>query len=887
MDGETNPLDQYEPVEDEVLEEEEEGEDLMENMERDYQPQPHLDNYDAEGIDDDAEEEGDVDAHAARMAAEEELNRRDAKKLRPRRGAVPDFMMEDDDQPRRDEFNRRRKRRSDAGMEEDTAVPLELDIEEAKGRLTEWIAQEQVASEIKRRFRYFLRNYPHGCGRDQAAQEARANHTGVGEDGEGIYMERIRAMAKDNKRSLELDYAHWAEFQPTLSIWLADAPKQMMEYLDEAATEVVEKVFSSEFFDAFKAYGEEYRVHVRVVGLPISDSLRDLRNYHLNCLIRVSGVVTRRTGVFPQLQLIKYDCVKCGYVLGPFAMHTDTAVKPNACPSCTSKGPFEVNSSETVYRDYQKITLQESPGSVPAGRLPRHKEVILTNDLIDCARPGEEVEVTGVYMYGYDASLNVKNSFPVFSTHIEANFVSKREDIYSVHALTDDDKARVIELSRDPRIGERIIKSMAPSIYGHENIKTALALCLMGGVEKSPSPAYRLRGDINVLLLGDPGVAKSQFLKYVEKTAPRAVYTTGKGASAVGLTAAVTRDPITKEWTLEGGALVLADKGVCLIDEFDKMNDQDRVSIHEAMEQQSISISKAGIVTQLQARCAVIAAANPVGGRYDPSKTLAENVELSDPILSRFDVLAVVRDIVDPVNDEKLAQFVVGSHIAAHPVKQARDQEAREAGTLAEAPETSNPVDPDVLPQELLRKYITYAKQHCRPQLQQADYDRILRLYAALRQEAALTHGMPVAVRHLESVVRMSEASARMHLRDYVADYDINVAIKMMVHSFISSQKFTVQQTLERKFSRYLTLPQDYHALLISLLRQALRAVQREQALAGGAGDTQLKISARLLEDKAREYDIADVSSLYGSAMFRNCGFAFDRAHNVITYTST
>ena len=183
--------------------------------------------------------------------------------------------------------------------------------------------------------------------------------------------------------------------------------------------------------------------------------------------------------------------------------------------------------------------------------------------------------------------------------------------------------------------GERIVKSIAPSIYGHENIKTGIALALFGGVEKAPSHSHRLRGDINVLLLGDPGTAKSQFLKYVEKTASRAVYTTGKGASAVGLTAAVHKDPITREWTLEGGALVLADKGVCLIDEFDKMNDQDRVSIHEAMEQQSISISKAGIVTQLQARCSVLAAANPVNGRYDPSKTFADNVELTDPILSR------------------------------------------------------------------------------------------------------------------------------------------------------------------------------------------------------------------------------------------------------------
>lgn len=222
-------------------------------------------------------------------------------------------------------------------------------------------------------------------------------------------------------------------------------------------------------------------------------------------------------------------------------------------------------------------------------------------------------------------------------------------------------------LARDERVRKRIIKSIAPSIYGHEDIKTAIALSLFGGVSKDINHKHRIRGDINVLLLGDPGTAKSQFLKYVEKTAHRSVFATGQGASAVGLTASVRKDPITQEWTLEGGALVLADKGTCLIDEFDKMNDADRTSIHEAMEQQSISISKAGIVTTLQARCAIIAAANPIRGRYNPTIPFQQNVELTEPILSRFDVLCVVKDTVDPVMDELLAKFVVGSHLRSHP----------------------------------------------------------------------------------------------------------------------------------------------------------------------------------------------------------------------------
>src|SRR5258708_14622551 len=341
------------------------------------------------------------------------------------------------------------------------------------------------------------------------------------------------------------------------------------------------------------------------------------------------------------------------------------------------------------------MTLQESPGSIPAGRLPRHREVILLWDLIDSAKPGDEIvrklsltlntnsdisyafqEVTGIYRNNFDAALNVKNGFPVFSTIIEANHINKKEDMFAAFRLTDDDETKIRQLSKDERIAKRIVKSIAPSIYGHSDIKTAIALSLFGGVPKDINKKHRLRGDINVLLLGDPGTAKSQFLKYVEKTAHRAVFATGQGASAVGLTASVRKDPVTREWTLEGGALVLADKGHWLIDELDKMNATDRTSIHEAMEQQTISISKAGIVTTLQARCAIVAAANPQGGRYNGTIPFSQNVELTEPILSRFDILCVVRATVDPAEDQRLANFVVNSHARSHPTLYAPDKDA-------------------------------------------------------------------------------------------------------------------------------------------------------------------------------------------------------------------
>ena len=545
----------------------------------------------------------------------------------------------------------------------------------------------------------------------------------------------------------------------------------------------------------------------------------------MGCLVKVSGVVTRRSPVFPQLKACKYTCTHCSYVLGPFTMGDEEhRMKGVPCPSCQSKGPYLLNTEETIYCNYQKVTLQESPGSVPPGRLPRHKEVILQWDLIDIARPGEEIEVTGTYATTYDSNLNAKSGFPVFATVIEANHVQKREELFSSKMLTDEDRRDIVALSKDPQLIQKIIRSIAPSIYGHDDIKTSIALSMFGGVGKDINGKHRIRGDINVLLLGDPGTAKSQILKYVEKTSPRAVFTTGQGASAVGLTASVRKDPVTREWMLEGGALVLADQGVCLIDEFDKMNDADRTSIHEAMEQQSISISKAGIITSLQARCAVMAAANPIGGRYDGSKPFSENVDLTDPILSRFDCICVVRDLVDPEGDVRLAEFVVESHMRSHPDFPAdAEDDADAAGSAGSA--TAGPIN-----QQLLRKYIMYARQNVRPQLQSIDEEKIKGVYAELRRESA-SGGVSIAVRHIESIIRMAEASARMHLRQTVRSDDVDLAISVLLKSVISSQKYAVKREMERKFGRYLSHRQDVNELLLFHLQRKYREAQQLMSL--------------------------------------------------------
>ncbi|CAN1159255.1 DNA replication licensing factor MCM2 [Linum perenne] len=873
-----------------VEDEDEEGEDLFhDTFMDDYRRMDEHDQYETVGLDDSLEDERDLDQIVQdRRAAELEL---DAREGRTSNRKLPQLLHDLDDDNYRPSKRSRAENgppgdpnspddtdgmHSSPGRSQPGDVPMtdqtddypygeedEFDIYRVQGTLREWVTRDEVRRFIARKLKEFLLTY--------------VNPKSGQEDYE--YVRLINEMVSANKCSLEIDYKQFIYVHPNIAIWLADAPHSVLEVMEEVAKSVV--------FDLHPNYKNIHQtIYVRVTNLPVYDQIRNIRQIHLNTMIRIGGVVTRRSGVFPQLQQVKYDCNKCGAVLGPFFQNSYSEVKVGSCPECQSKGPFTVNVEQTIYRNYQKLTLQESPGIVPAGRLPRYKEVILLNDLIDCARPGEEIEVTGVYTNNFDLSLNTKNGFPVFATVIEANYVTKKHDLFSSYKLTQDDKEEIEKLAKDPRIGERIVKSIAPSIYGHEDIKTAISLAMFGGQEKNVEGKHRLRGDINVLLLGDPGTAKSQFLKYVEKTGQRAVYTTGKGASAVGLTAAVHKDPVTREWTLEGGALVLADKGICLIDEFDKMNDQDRVSIHEAMEQQSISISKAGIVTSLQARCSVIAAANPVGGRYDSSKTFGQNVELTDPIVSRFDILCVVKDVVDPVADEMLAKFVVDSHFKSQAKGATIDDRSVNESQEDNQP-TTGPVDPDIIPQDMLKKYLSYAKLNVFPRLHDADMEKLTQVYAELRRESAHGQGVPIAVRHIESMIRMSEAHARMHLRHHVTAEDVDMAIRVLLSSFISTQKYGVQRALQKSFRKYITLKMDYNRTLLNLLRELVkRALRFEEIISGSNASrlTHIDVKIQDLQTMAEDREITDLKPFLTSSEFSAADFELVEDRNVIRH---
>ncbi|XP_077496481.1 DNA replication licensing factor Mcm2 [Amblyomma americanum] len=841
-------------------EQEADGEELFgDNMEDDYRPIAALDTYDPQMLDD---SEYSAMSETERRAVEDELRQRDRAEGRVpgrmRRGLLYDESSSETDRPVR----RRRlaERAAEGAFSEDEDMVESIEnLEDMKGHtVREWVTQIGPKTEIYNRFKNFLRTF-------------------VDERGHNLYKEKIRQMCEENKLSLEVNYNTLAQAEQVLAYFLPEAPAEMLVIFDEAAKDIVLGMFPQ-----YERITRE--IHVRITDLPLIEDIRSLRQLHLNQLVRTAGVVTSTTGVLPQLSLVKYDCSKCSYVLGPLVQSQNQEVKPGSCPECQSTGPFTINMEQTIYQNYQRITIQESPGKVTAGRLPRSKDTILLSDLCDSCKPGDEIELTGVYTNNYDGSLNTANGFPVFATVIMANHVLRKDEKVAARHLTDNDVRRIVALSKDERVADRIIASIGPSIYGHEEIKRALALSLFGGEAKNPGQKHRVRGDINILICGDPGTAKSQFLKYVQQIAPRAVFATGQGASAVGLTAYVQRSPVTREWTLEAGALVLADKGVCLIDEFDKMNDADRTSIHEAMEQQSISISKAGIVTSLQARCAVIAAANPIGGRYDPSLTFSENVDLTEPILSRFDVLCVVRDQVDPVQDEKLARFVVDSHIRHHPSGNSPDDmdDSMEQDSQSQRDEIVD-TGPEKVPQDLLQKYILYAREKVHPKLHQMDQDKVARMYSELRRESMATGSVPITVRHIESMIRLAEAHARMHLREHVLEEDVNMAIRVMLESFINTQKYSVMRTMAKTFQRYLCYKKDNNELLLFVLKQLVQEQINFMRSRYGSEPDVVEISEKDLQEKAHQLNITNLTPFFKSDLFKSHHFTHDaRRHLVV-----
>ena len=499
--------------------------------------------------------------------------------------------------------------------------------------------------------------------------------------------------------------------------------------------------------------------------------LREVKASDIGHLVSVKGMVTRVSDVKPMVTVVTYTCEVCGSEI--YQEVSNSAFMPvQRCESQRCKddkvtGRLHMQTRGSRFIKYQELRLQELPDQVPVGHIPRSLTVQCRGEQTRQCGPGDIVTIAGIFLTMRYTGFRAIKAGLLADTFLEATRIEKNKVGYDQVVSDEDARSKVEDLARDPEPYTKLAGSIAPEIYGHDDVKKALLLQLVGGSSRVLPDGMKIRGDINICLMGDPGVAKSQLLKYIATTAPRGVYTTGKGSSGVGLTASVVRDSLTGDLSLEGGALVLADRGICCIDEFDKMEDGDRTAIHEVMEQQTISIAKAGITTTLNARTAVLAAANPLFGRYNKRRSISENVNLPNSLLSRFDLLFLMLDKADMESDLALSRHVLYVH------KHVKTPQA-----------AFRPVEPSTI-----KQYIAAARQ-LHPTVPRELTSYIVEAYVSLRaQEAPGVRGRftrsgvndqaVMTPRQLLSILRLGQALARLRLASEVSHEDVDEAIRL------------------------------------------------------------------------------------------------------------
>ncbi|XP_036405859.1 DNA replication licensing factor MCM3 [Megalops cyprinoides] len=645
---------------------------------------------------------------------------------------------------------------------------------------------------------------------DREMREAQRDYLDFLDDDQdqGIYQSKVRDMISENKFRLIVNINDLRRRNEARAVKLLNNAFEELLAFQRALKDVVASVDAT-----YAKQHEEFFVGLEGSFGSKHVTPRTLTSRLLGNMVCVEGIVTKCSLVRPKVVRSVHYCPATKKTME--RKYTDMT-SLDAFPSSAiyptkdeENNPLETEFGLSIYKDHQTITIQEMPEKAPAGQLPRSVDIILDNDLVDSVKPGDRVQVIGTFrcLPGKKGGFT-SGTFRTILIACQVKQMSK--EVSPLFSADDVAKIKSFRESRSKDVFDQLARSLAPSIHGHEYIKKAILCMLLGGVEKVLENGSRIRGDINVLLIGDPSVAKSQLLRYVLHTAPRAIPTTGRGSSGVGLTAAVTTDQETGERRLEAGAMVLGDRGVVCIDEFDKMSDMDRTAIHEVMEQGRVTIAKAGIHARLNARCSVLAAANPVYGRYDQYKTPMENIGLQDSLLSRFDLLFIMLDQMDPEQDREISDHVLRMHRYRTPGEQ--DGTAMAMGGTVDILATE---DPDaaqaeqeelqvyekhnallhgsrkrrekVVSKEFMRKYIHVAKV-ITPVLTQEAANHIAEEYSRLRSQEQLGSDIartsPVTARTLETLIRLSTAHAKARMSKVVELEDTEVAVELVQFAY-------------------------------------------------------------------------------------------------------
>lgn len=567
-------------------------------------------------------------------------------------------------------------------------------------------------------------------------------------------------------KSLVVDFKVLEKFDPILADELVDNPDSIMAAANTAISEV--NIPSLEI--------DEFKPHIRFTNLP-RDRIINIKNIgsnHLQKMICVEGLVRQITDVLPKLKMATWKCRRCGNVYR-IPQEKQQLSKPNMC-ECHSKD-FDLLEDKSSFVDYQKVQIQEPLEKLKGNEQAVYVDAYVSDDLVNKVSAGDKTNFIGVLRLVPPQ----KDKKSVYGRFIEVNYLEETQKEFSEVDISKEEEDSIKKLAERNDIYDVLTNSIAPAIYGHDIVKESIVLQLFGGVTKYLPNDQTIRGNIHILLVGDPGCGKSQLLQATSNIAPKSIYISGKTTSGVGLTASAVKDEFGEGgWTLKAGALVLSSGGICMADELDKMDPQDRSALHEAMEQGMISVAKAGIVSRFKSDTSMLAAANPKFSRFDKYQSPLEQIELPHSLISRFDLFFMIKDILDKTQDQNIATHILETHQSGERLRQV----AKLGKSLsAEEKEKIDKKTKPAIDSEILRKYISYGRQKCFPVLSQEAIDKITDFYVTLRDKGREEGAYAATARQLEGLVRLSEASAKIKLKDVVEIEDAEKAIFLVKRS--------------------------------------------------------------------------------------------------------